>query len=173
VSGPGRLAGSRPTIARPAGPTQPPPAGELRARTGGGSKHIDLKNRILRLSPRRLDPNGNVTVGVTLDSRGTDVAATVFTIVYDPSKLSSPVVRLSSKASSGIALTVNDRTPGRLTILIDSVDAIKFTELASVSFTIASDVSFGPLPISFDQRSISAASSLGEAVRISGVGTKY
>lgn len=98
------------------------------------------------------------------------MAAAGFTLVYDPAKLSSPVVRLSAKAPSGLVLTFNDQEPGRLTILVDSVDAMTFSELVSVTFTVADDVS-GSISVAFDQRSISVANLFGDTIEMSGVET--
>ena len=74
------------------------------------------------------------------------------------------------KAPAGLALTVNDREPGRLTILVDSVDAITLSELVSITFTVADDVS-GASSIVFDQRSISVAGLFGDTIQMSGVET--
>ena len=154
-----------------AGPTMPPPGEELRATIGGGFRSGDTKRRSLRLTPQSVRPGGNLTVAVTLDPGEEKIAAAAFTLIYDPSKLTSPVVLLSSKAPSGITLTVNDTKPGFLTILVDSVRAITLPELVSVTFSFAQDASAGSAPISFDQRSISVASPLGEVISTSGVET--
>jgi hypothetical protein len=145
-----------------AGPALPPPAEELRAIIGGGFQSGDAKGRSLRLTSQNGRAGENVVVGVALNADGSEVAAAGFTLVYDPTKLSSPVVRLSSKALADMVLTVNDQ-PGRLTILVDSVEAIRLSEFVSVTFTIADDAAAGLSPVAFDQRSVSVASPLGES----------
>lgn len=154
-----------------AGPAFPPPGGEIRGILGGGFLAGDAKGRSLRLTSRSVRAGGNVTVGVALDRGETDVAATLFTLFYDPTKLSSPLVRLSARAPSGIVLTVNDAEPGRLTILVDSIEPIRLSELVSITFKVAGDAASGLSPIAFDQRSISAASLFGDAIEMSGVET--
>ncbi len=152
------------------GPTVAPPAEELAAQIGGGflAKN-DPTGSSLRLTSQNVRPGENVSVGVTLNSRGKNVAAVAFTLVYDPTKLSTPVVRLSAKAPSGLVLTVNDTKPGRLTILVDSVEAIRLSEIVSVTFTVANDAAVGTIPIAFDQRSVSVAGLLGETIVMPGV----
>ena len=152
------------------GPVLPPPGEELAAQIGGGflAKN-DVTGRSLRLTSQNGRPGENVSVGVTLNSRGSDVAAVGFTLVYDPTKLSTPVVRLSAKAPSGLVLTVNDTQPGRLTILVDSVEAIRLSEIVSITFTVADDAAVGAIPIAFDQRSVSVAGLFGETIAMPGV----
>ena len=152
------------------GPALPPPDEELAARIGGGflAKN-DVTGRSLTLTSQSVHPGENVSVGVALNSRGSDVAAVAFTLVYDPTKLSTPVVRLSAKAPSGLVLTVNDTQPGRLTILVDSVEAIRLSEIVSITFTVADDAAVGAIPIAFDQRSVSVAGLFGETIAMPGV----
>ncbi len=152
------------------GPTVPPVGEELVAIIGGRFMTGDTEGSSLRLTSQNVRTGSDVTVGVRLDPRGANVAATGFTLVYDPAKLSSPVLRLSAKAPSGIVLTVNDKELGRLTILVDSVDAITLSELVSITFTVADDVS-GSIPVAFDQRSISVAGLFGDTIEMSGIET--
>lgn len=154
------------------GPAQSPPSEWSQTFVGRRFKSSGFGSQTLRLTSASVSSAGNITVGVTRDPLGTSFAAASFTLVYDPSKLSSPVARLSSKADRGVALTVNDRKPGRLTILVDSVEAIRLSELVSVTFSVASNANAGLTPISFDQSSMSVASPHGEAVQIFGLGTR-
>lgn len=165
-----RYAASLDPLTSSGGPTVPPPGEELAALIGGGFMSGDTKGRVLRLTSQSGRAGSDVRVGVRLDPRGANVAAAGFTLVYDPAKLSSPVVRLSAKAPSGLVLTVNDKELGRLTILVDSVDAITLSELVSITFTVADDVS-GTSPIAFDQRSISVAGLFGDTIDMAGVET--
>ena len=166
-----RYAASLDPLTSSGGPTVPPfGEEELAAIIGGAFMSGDARGPVLRLTSQNGRVGSDVTVGVTLDRSGAQVAAAGFTLVYDPAKLSSPVVRLSAKAPSGIVLTVNDKEPGRLTILVDSVDAITLSELVSITFTVADDVS-GTSPIAFDQRSISVAGLFGDTIEMSGIET--
>lgn len=163
-----RYAASLDPLTPAAGPALPRPGEELAAIIGGGFMSGEAKGRSLRLRSSTARSGGDVTVGVSLDSRGTDVAAVMFTLVYDPAKLSSPVIRLSSRAPAGLVLTVNDTQPGRLTILVDSAEAIRWSEFVSVTFTVAEDAS-GTIPVAFDPRSLSVAGPLGDTIVMSGV----
>lgn len=166
-----RYAASLDPLTSSGGPTVPPfGEEELAAIIGGAFMSGDARGPVLRLTSQNGRVGSDVTVGVRLDRSGAQVAAAGFTLVYDPAKLLSPVVRLSAKAPAGLALTVNDREPGRLTILVDSVDAITLSELVSITFTVADDVS-GTSPIAFDQRSISVAGLFGDTIQMSGVET--
>lgn len=149
------------------GPALPPPGDELVAKIGGEFMGSKVNGSSLGLTSRRVRAGDSVTVGVTLNSRS-DVAAVGFTLVYDPARLSSPVVRLSPKAPSGLVLTVNDTQPGRLTILVDSVEALRLSEFVSIMFTVAEDA-VGSTPITFDQRSVSVAGLFGETIATPGV----
>lgn len=64
---------------------------------------------------------------------GADAAGVSFTITYDESRYGKPTVQLG-KTAAGAVLTVNDTVPGRLTILVDSMQSLRGGQLVEIAF---------------------------------------
>lgn len=84
---------------------------------------------------------GNLTATVPIEiSTNGDEVATSFTIEYDETILSNPRVALGAAAPDESTLTVNTQKPGRIGVLVDSVNSIGTSsvprELISVTFDV-------------------------------------
>ena len=79
----------------------------------------------------------------------------LFTLNFDPSKLSNPVVTLAEGIPEGITLTSNTRNAadGKVTILLDSSTPLNTsfsTRVVTVTFDVVKGASAGETPITFD-----------------------
>lgn len=95
-----------------------------------------------------------VTVSIEMDSQGDEVAAS-FTLNFDPTVLSNPVVALGSgaPAAANLAINPNQAGTGRVGLLIDATSPFAVSppnrQIVTVTFTILSNAPLGASPITF------------------------
>ena len=102
-----------------------------------------------------------VAVPVEITPHGNEVAVS-FTIEYDDTKLANPRIILGDFAPAGSTLTLNINEPGRIGILIDSMESMGVSGIPKSLLDITFDISVGAgptTPLTFSdalaQRSIS------------------
>jgi len=98
-------------------------------------------------------PSGKATITVEIDSHGDETVA-LFTLNFDASRLSNPVVTIGDGTLEGTTLTVNTlkADEGQLTVLLDSAMALTAgysARIVTVTFNVAKDAS-GKTAITFD-----------------------
>ncbi len=108
----------------------------------------------MRIVPVSASPRGKASISVELDSLGDEVVA-LFTLNFDASILSNPIVTLEEGMPEGITLTANSRraADGRLTILLDSPNAFargKSTPVVTVTFDVTKGAPIDDTPITFE-----------------------
>lgn len=100
------------------------------------------------------EAGSQVTVSIEMDSQGDEVALS-FTLLFDPTVLSNPVVALGSGAPAGANLAVNatQAGAGRVGLLVDSANPFIVSppnrQVVTVTFTILSDAPLGASAITF------------------------
>ncbi len=102
----------------------------------------------------RRAPIGKASIAVEIDSLGDETVA-LFTLNFDPSRLSNPVVTLADGMPEGITLTSNTRNAadGKVTILLDSSTPFTTsysTRVVTVTFDIVKGAPTGETPITFE-----------------------
>ncbi|HVF45944.1 MAG TPA: hypothetical protein VNA17_00110, partial [Pyrinomonadaceae bacterium] len=124
-------------------------------------RDADAVGRTMRIVSADAQANRKASVSVEMDSLGDEVVA-LFTINFDASRLSNPVVTLGEGVPEGTTLTANTRKAfdGQVTVLIDSPAPFTTSYAArvvTITFDIAKDAPVGETPISFDSGSFSDA----------------
>jgi hypothetical protein len=83
--------------------------------------------------------------------RQDDEAAASFTLNFDASRLSDPVISLGSGAPESAILTPNlkEAANGKIAVLVDSTEAFVGSQLVTITFDVAAGVSGGDTPLTF------------------------
>ena len=117
----------------PGGPYRPaaPPSAPARAVS---------TTRSMRIASTTASSGGEVTLPVELVGLGDEVASS-FTLNFDPMKLGNPRVSLANGLSSEVSLTTKTDEPGRVTVLVDSANALTYAKGASQFVVVTFDVS--------------------------------
>lgn len=129
-------------------------SGRTSANTSLGSAAFE--GRKLRVVSTTAPAGGQFTLSIELDSEGDEVAAS-FTLNFDPTKFSSPVVALGTGAPAGTTLNLNtnDVANGRLGVLVFSSNAYAISapprQMITVTFNVAPTSEITPTPITFVQ----------------------
>ena len=105
-------------------------------------------------------PGGKAAIPVEMDIQGDEVA-TSFTLDFDPSKLTNPVVTLGSGTPKSATLTTNIAEKGKLGILVDSAEVFAGRQILTITFDIAADAGGGATPIIFTNALAAASVSDG------------
>ncbi len=138
-----------------AGLDTPQPGGGPLTATGSPLTFLtnqDLGNifesmRTLRIRSVSASAGSRVSVPIELDASGDEVAAS-FTLNFDPTKLSNPVLTLSAGASADTTLTVNTAVNGRVMVLVDAGSALS-KQLVNITFDVAPNTSPGATYVRF------------------------
>jgi hypothetical protein len=95
-------------------------------------------------------PGGKTTISIEMAGTGKE-AATSFTLNFDASKLSNPVISLGSGAPGSAVLTTNlkNAASGQIAVLVDSTEAFVGSEVVTITFDVASSASGGDTPLAF------------------------
>lgn len=109
-----------------------------------------------------------VVVSIELDSQGDETSAS-FSLNFDPTILTNPVVALGSGVPAGTNLGVNSNqvATGRLGILVDSTSTYAISppnrQMVTVTFSIPSGAPLGATPITFvtNPTPLSVSSAMG------------
>ena len=105
-----------------------------------------------------------VIVPLEFNSIGNEMGMS-FTLHFDPTKLTSPIVTLSSDAASSVVLTTGRNEMGDLTVLMDSSEPISSlsTQIMTVTFDVADDAPEGATFLTFGNYPTSSAISDADA----------
>jgi len=129
--------------------------GSMVARADSVDKTAEgLATRRLRIVSTTANAGSQVVVSVELESEGDEVAAS-FTLNFDQTILSSPVVALGSgvPAGSTLSLNTNQIASGRIGILVDSTNPFPLSppnrQMITVTFNVAANAVSGVTPITF------------------------
>lgn len=138
---------------------EPQPAGGPSAAVGAApiaeKNEAERQNgRTVRLVSGKASTGAQVTVSVEIDSLGDEVVS-LFSLGFDSSMLSNPVVTPGDGVTAGTTLTTNTQMAkdGRITILIDSSSAFLWgtsARIVNITFDVAKDAPLGETPITFD-----------------------
>jgi len=112
-----------------------------------------LPARAVRAADASGSTGGEVIVPIELDAQGNETAAG-YSVTFDPTKLSNPLVTLGSGSPSGTALitNINELASGHLGILLDGnghTYAAGTRQMITVRFDIAANAALGTTPIGF------------------------
>ncbi len=108
--------------------------------------------RIIRAVSVNTQQGQQVTVTVQLDSQG-DESSTSFTVNFDPTRLSNPVVAIGAEvpAGSSIGTNINQVGSGRIGILVDSINPYLpgTRQVLTITFNVSANAPMGVTQISF------------------------
>lgn len=127
-----------------------------------------MGGRTMTIISTQAEQGAQVTVSIEMDSQGDEVAAS-FTLLFDPTVLSNPVVAHGSGAPAGANLAVNasQAGAGRVGLLIDAASPFTVSppnrQVVSVTFTVLANAPLGASPITFvtTPTPISVSSAMG------------
>lgn len=113
-----------------------------------------MGGRTISIISTEADAGTQVTVSVELDSQGDEIAAS-FSLSFDPTLLSNPVVTIGSTAPLGANLSVNlsQAAQGRIGILLDSTVPFQISppnrQMLTVRFDVSASAPAAVTPITF------------------------
>ena len=95
-------------------------------------------------------PAGKVVLYVEMNSSG-DEAAAAFTLRFDQTKLTNPIISLASGAGAGTTLTTNTTrsSEGQLAILLDTNETLAGGQIVSITFDVIPNDAGGTTDVSF------------------------
>jgi hypothetical protein len=107
-------------------------------------------DREMTLDSVAASPGGKARVSVDLRGQGSESAAS-FTLGFDPSKLSDPVISLGAGAPASAVLTTNlkQAADGRVAVLVDSAEAFVGREVVTVTFDVSASATGGDTLLAF------------------------
>ena len=108
--------------------------------------------RTIRVVNAAAQPGQQVVVAIQLVSQGNEASAS-FSVTFDPTKLSAPLVTLGSGAPAGANLgtNLNNVAQGQIGILVDSTNtyAAGTREVVTIRFNVAANATIGLTPVGF------------------------
>ena len=144
------------------GPDEAIPFTPIAERAGGADKANGRAMRFVNWSPD--GPSGThgraarapiekASIQIEIDATGDETVA-LFTLNFDASRLSNPVVTLAEGMPDGVTLTANTlkASDGKVTVMLDSATPFQnaTTRVVTITFDVAKGAPIGETPITFD-----------------------
>jgi hypothetical protein len=131
-----------------AGPGAPsiPPLGTA-ANEGRADKE---PGRGMSIASAVASPDSKTSISIEMNGQGNESAAS-FTLNFDASKLSNPVISLGSGAAASAVLTTNlkEAANGKIAVLVDGSEAFVGSQVVTITFDVAKDATGGDMPLAF------------------------